>query len=411
MKTDLLVVGGGAAGIAAAVAGAKSGMDVLVVERYGFLGGMATAAMVGTICGLYYRGKSPAKFAVRGFARKFAERIAEQSGAQVCGFEKNLHFLPYDPQVFNIEAVRTLQASGARMLLHTTISDVEAEGGLIRMAKAICPDREIEIEAGAIVDCSGEGLISNLAGQAIYEQESYQAGAFVFGVCGLPDTDQRSVNLDILRLIAKGIRAGQIDTESKRLSIVPGSLNNGAALFKLGMPVRFSNSVDARTDYEICARSRASALIKYLRQSNEALKCLSITSMAPQVGVRTSKRPVGLSLLNETDVLQCHKPVDGVAVGVWPIEYWAEETAPQMTYFSENDHYEIQAGALVSSGLSNLFFAGRGISATEMAIASARVIGTCLGTGYAAGMLAASYLSDGSWQNAIPNIRLEQCSR
>jgi hypothetical protein len=79
-----------------------------------------------------------------------------------------------------------------------------------------------------------------------------------------------------------------------------------------------------------------------------------------------------------------------------------------MSYFKANDHYLIPAGTLVSKYVDNLFFAGRNMSATERAIASARVIGTCLSTGYASGKLAAEYVQKGSWETAIKTMRVQQ---
>ena len=411
MKTDLLVVGGGAAGIAAGVAAARSGASVLLIERYGFLGGMATAAMVGTICGLYHRGKGDARYAVHGFARTFAERVAAQSGTSACTFEHDLHFLPYEPHVFNSEAVRVLTESGVDLLLHTAAGEVHTEDGTIRAISAIGPDRKIKIEAAAVIDCTGEALVSNLAGLPTYQQTTYQAGAFVFRVSGLPESAPYSVRMELIRCVSKGVLSGALNEACKRISIVPGSLFRGSALFKLGMPAPLSDAPDARTDYETTARSEALALIDYLRQAAECFRALFITAMAPQVGIRTGRRPIGQTTLHEKDVLQCLKPDDGIAIGVWPIEYWGGAQSPEMTYFAENDHYLIQAGTLVSSKLDNLFFAGRGLSATEMAIASARVIGTCLETGYAAGMLAAASIIHGRWQTAVVSIRRQQLSQ
>jgi hypothetical protein len=117
---------------------------------------------------------------------------------------------------------------------------------------------------------------------------------------------------------------------------------------------------------------------------------------------------VGIELLNEKQVLSCAKPNNGVAIGAWPIEYWGKQGKPDMHYFPADDCYWVPAGALVSKSLTNLFFAGRIISATEQAIASARVIGTCLNTGYAAGMLASEFVQSGCWQSAIDKIQTKQ---
>lgn len=130
--------------------------------------------------------------------------------------------------------------------------------------------------------------------------------------------------------------------------------------------------------------------------------------MATEVGVRTMSRSQGIQTLEESDILACAKPTDGVAIGAWPIELWGIEKKPEMIYFAEHECYWISANTLVSKHLDNLFFAGRGLSATERAIASARVIGTCFSTGYAAGRLAAEYANHGVWQKAIDTIQEKQ---
>lgn len=177
---------------------------------------------------------------------------------------------------------------------------------------------------------------------------------------------------------------------------------------KLGMQELFDGTVACLTQYEIDARSRSVKIVDYLRCHESELKNLTISAMAAEVGVRTMSRPQGIQILDEADILACAKPGDGLAIGAWPIELWGVERTPEMIYFAEDDCYWISAGMLVSRYLANLFFAGRAISATERAIASARVIGTCFGTGYAAGMLAAEYADGGDWRQAIAKIQAKQ---
>jgi len=112
------------------------------------------------------------------------------------------------------------------------------------------------------------------------------------------------------------------------------------------------------------------------------------------VGIRTGRRPEGKYTLTETDVKGCRKFDDGIANGSWAIEYWGSDNKLKMEYFAEDDYYQIPKGCLMSAKFDNLFYAGKNISATEKAIASARVIGTCLQTGWAAGKLAAAGVSN-----------------
>ncbi|HXD92099.1 MAG TPA: FAD-dependent oxidoreductase, partial [Bacteroidia bacterium] len=118
------------------------------------------------------------------------------------------------------------------------------------------------------------------------------------------------------------------------------------------------------------------------------LKNAELEMIFPEVGIRIQQRSKGKQVLNEEDILSCHKPKDGIAIGAWPIEEWGADGKLTMEYFKEDDSYMIPAGCLQSNSVINLYFAGKNISATTKAIASARVIGICLQTGYAAGKLA-----------------------
>ena len=408
MKYDVAVIGAGAAGISAAIAAAESGASVVLVERYGFVGGLATSAMVGTICGLFYRNPSIPRYAVRGFAREFSERVQEKSHTMPAVFSKGLHFLPYQPSVFHQQAILQLQQAGVSVMLHSHVSAVDVCSEKIVTLHIQTAGSMVCLTADAIVDCSGNAHISMLANIGRIEQGHYQSGAFVFQASGLPLMEPRVLALNMLRWIKRGIQRGDLESHCERLSIIPGTVKNGVGLLKLGMPELFDGTVACLTQYEIDARSRSVEIVDYLRCHEPELKDLMISAMATEVGVRTMSRSQGIQTLEETDVLGCVKPSDGVAIGAWPVELWGAEKKPEMTYFAMNDCYWVPAGALVSRYIDNLFFAGRAISATEQAIASARVIGTCFSTGYAAGMLAAEYASNGAWRKAIAKIQVKQ---
>jgi FAD dependent oxidoreductase len=408
MHCDVAVVGAGAAGIAAAVAAAKAGADVVLVERHGFTGGLATTALVGTICGLYYRNPGRARYAVQGFAREFADAVQAKSQSKITRFAEGLHFLPYQPAVFHQEAVRKLQQAGVHLLLRGHVAGVQVYARQVRELRIQTQSQILSVYPAAVVDCSGTAQVSMLAGIERIREDSYQAGAFVFQVSGLPEIVPEAFELEMIRWIKRGIQVGGLDSTCERLSIVPGSVSQGRALFKLGMPVPFDGSIACLTQYELDARERSAAIVDYLNRNGPLLANLNITAMATEVGIRTGERSQGLAVLDEAYVLACAKPDDGVAIGAWPMEFWGTQRKPEMRYFAMDDGYWITAGMLVSRHLDNLYFAGRAFSATETAMASARVIGTCLGTGYAAGALAAEFSNSGTWQNAVPTIRRQQ---
>lgn len=409
MKCDVAIIGAGAAGIAAAVAAAESGLKkVILIERYGFTGGLATSALVGTICGLYFRNMDNTHYAVQGFARDFANGVMSTSNTQPKMFAEGLHFLPYQPAVFHQQAVQQLKKADVELFLHMYVSQVKVSDKKISELLINTCTRQFCIMPTAVVDCSGNAEISMLAGLDMIKQPSYQSGAYVFQVSGLPSMEPQILALNLIRWIKRGIQLGELDPYCDWLSIIPGTVNNGMAYLKLGLPRLFDTDLMCLTEYELDARSRCIEIIDYLRSAEPLCKSLSIINMATQVGIRSGPRSQGIKILDSEHVLACAKPDDGIAIGAWPIEYWGKQRKPEMNYFKMDDYYLIPAGTLVSRDLDNLFFAGKALSATELAIASARVIGTCLSTGYAAGMLAAEFSQNGSWQTAIARIRNKQ---
>ena len=358
----VLVVGAGAAGIAAAIAVAEAGANVILIERYGFVGGLASSAMVGTICGLYYRHPEKSVYAVQGFARQFAETLQHKMQNQPINFAEGLFFLPYQISSFQQQAMQDLQRVGVKLMLHSSVIDLTVCAEQIDKLTVQSIDKTIELHPSAVIDCSGNAYISMLAGIERLTESRYQAGAFVFQVNGLPEMEPRTLGLNLILWLSRGIQSGDLEPECGYLSVIPGSVVNGIGLCKLGLPVPFSDNTDFLTHYELEARTRSVKIVKYLQQSEKILSELTILNMAPQVGIRTSARSKGIELLEEEQVMNCLKPDNGIAIGAWPIEYWGEKNKPDMRYVSANDCYWSPAGSLVAQAVTNLFFAGRIIS-------------------------------------------------
>ena len=151
ITTDVLVIGGGAAGVAAAIASARSGVKTMLVERHSFFGGKATASIVGTICGLYLRNKnSESIFVTNGFAKEFAELLQKQSSTQAQHNAEGLHYLPYHPFVFKTLCDELLRKAGVEVFFHTTIHSCKTENDTIKSLSALAFDRQVTFEAETI---------------------------------------------------------------------------------------------------------------------------------------------------------------------------------------------------------------------------------------------------------------------
>jgi hypothetical protein len=148
--------------------------------------------------------------------------------------------------------------------------------------------------------------------------------------------------------------------------------------------------------------------LNYFTETVPLFKNASLQSIAPEVGIRVGMRSTGNYILNEEDVLGGRKFNSAIANCSWPIEEWVQDKRVKLRYFNLEDFYQIPADCLKSINVTNLYFAGGNISATDGAIASARVMGICLQTGFAAGELAAGQVANELEINVIKAIQLKQ---
>ena len=389
---DVLVIGGGSAGVAATVGASEAGADVVLLEKNGFLGGKATAAYVGTVCGLYYRSENPtARFVMEGFPKTFAEQLQEYSQTQPVHYKNGLHFLPYDRFAFMQLCDQWVGKHATSLGLHSYMHNVEVDGRTIVSLTATVYNQRVKFHPKVVIDTTGEAVIAQMLDLSQLFSDEYQASAQVFALVGLGSNDHQVLTLALMRALRKGISEGQLSEDCQRLSIVPGTLKNEQALFKMGIPVSVNNEENQVMLIETFARKLIQEVVSYLKANTELFKNTQISMVAPEVGIRTGPRHRGRYVLHKLDVLECRKFEDSIARGAWPIEHWHPNKKPVMDYFAEDDFYDISAACLESSQLKNLYFAGRNLSADDQAIASARVMGTCLATGYAAGYLAAGF--------------------
>ncbi len=405
-KPDVLIVGGGAAGVAAAAGAAQAGARVTLLEKNGFLGGKATAAYVGTVCGLWYRDEHGGpRWAHRGFPKIFGEELQKRCGTQPVSNDKGLHFLPYDQFDFMRLCDEYALQYTESLCLHAHVTLAAAEAGMVSVVEAFVDNRFVIFYPQTVIDTSGDAVLARSLPAPSLKSDEYQASAQVFRLAGLPPADARQLSLSLLRAIRQGLASGTYPTAYERVSVVPGSVFDGQALFKLGIPLRIGNDPLSATETALFARQAIPEILDFLRKHADLFQNAWLSMIAPETGIRTGPRHLGGYVLSLDDLLKCRKHTDAVARGVWPIEHWAPGQNPAMTYLTAGDHYDIPARVLQSERLPNLYFAGRNLSATDEAIASARVIGTCLATGFAAGRLAAGAALQEPRGNTIAAIR------
>jgi hypothetical protein len=406
LHTDVLIIGGGSAGIAAAVAASQKGLKVMVIERNPFLGGKATAAEVGTVCGLYHFSRQDeAEYVVNGFTREFAEALRIRSGTQPLHNQQGLHYLPYNIDAFKELCNELLEQYSVTIHFNAVLKNVETENDKIISSSIIASGKPLTIYFKSLIDCSGDSIISSAAHLPVIKADNYQAAAQLFTMQGVVEDNEARLGLIMMKTLKAAIDDDVLPDFYDRVYIVQGSLRNNQVSLKVGIPLPVTYAPGNLQELKTVANSFVENLASFLVNNVTAFKHAFIQHIAPEVGVRTGLRSVGKYVLTEEDVLQCRKFDDAVANATWPIEEWIQHRRVSMSYFAEHDYYQVPASCLQSAGITNLFFAGRNISATEKAIASARVMGICLQTGYAAGCLAAASAKGSAQNDTIKQVQ------
>jgi FAD dependent oxidoreductase len=396
MKYDVVVVGGGAAGVAAAVAAGSAGARTALVERYGFLGGMATAGMVSTICGLYHGSASGSPEPLNeGFAETFARRLATMPGCQKPVRRGRSFVLPYTPFAFACLADELVDsAPEVDVCLHAYLGGVESRRGRIEALRISTWERTVELSATVVVDTSGDAVVARQAGATTETAppSDRQLPALVF-VLQHVDSDAlgSGPRLAVLRTLVAAERDGVLPKGASNLTLglssQPGEVIGKLAL--AGVTADSSERRDFLTAAEQEGRRRVLAVTEFLK-TLPAFGRAFVSHVATQVGVRESRRVIGRYQLTRDDVLCGRKFDDAVARASWPIELWEEaRVGATYEYLEDGQTYDIPLRSLHARDVDNLFVAGRCMSATHEALGSARVIGTCLATGEAVGRAAA----------------------
>ncbi len=408
LHPDILVIGAGSAGLAAVFSAPQdSNHSFLLVEKLSVPGGKATSAYVGTLCGLFYTKPGKPEWAVNGWIRQFAEELQFNSKTEIQTHAGKLHFLPYQRQTFIDICNEKIRAVNVEVLYNTEVTNVKAEHKLITEVQIITNGSVHVIYPKVVIDCTGTAFSAEKTGAQFIRDQHYQAAAQVFSISGVASADADTIPLALERAVRSGVSNSLLKEDYSRVSVVKGMCGEGKALLKLGIPLHIDHSPESQQLINDFAKQAIHELMGYLRNYGGIFSDAQVDFVAPEAGIRTGPRNKGKYLLTEDDVLSCRKFSDAIAKGTWPVEYWSPGKKVEIQYFADGDFYQIPAGSLQSEIYQNLFFAGRNISADETAIASARVIGTCMQTGSAAARLAIGHLRKESIENTVSSIQSE----
>ena len=423
---DVVVLGGGAAGVAAAVASARNGARTLLVEAGPMIGGEMLSGLPIDGC-ISTRGE----WVVGGVSREIFEE-AQRLGGYVGHFYdwRTIWVVCVDPEIMKIAVMNVVRRAGVDLLLYTFAEDVVVQNGTVTGMVVLNKNQRTLVRAKTFIDASGDGDLAVMAG-AQYEKGARDATevqpvSLVFRMAGVdvgrlmnfvaahPENVAVAENPyyadiprdeQVRRLVEQGF--------PKVFFVANGPLIQGAiadgllhetALIGIG-PVSMARreiycnttriaNVDATSTDQLSKAlpnlmDQVWTSASFLRAAVPGFEEAVYSGIAPRVGIRETRRIVGDEVLTAEDVLSARKRDDGVAKGCHHIDIHGSGRDQLRKPIPDGGSYDIPFGALVAKGLENVMMAGRCFSATREAHGSARVMGTCMAMGQAVGTAAA----------------------
>ena len=385
---DVVVVGGGSGGVAAAIGAAQSGASVHLIERYPFLGGAATASSVLSYCGFFDQRR---ELVVGGVGGDLLQRLRAGGAYQEITFKWSGNtVVMIDPEFTKLALDRMIADAGVSLGLHSYLVDAHCNGSRITEVTAVTAGRRRAVFGSAFVDASGDGNLAYLAGASVTTAalDERQAATLSMRIGGVkPDA---VISSELMRQAVAAHNA----THERKLIRDHGPAARLPLTGEITMQIvdQTVDALDAHdlTRAEMAGREQAWDYLSAFRDHIEGWEGAYLVGTGPQIGVRESRRAVGRVSVTGEDVLAARRrPEDGIARCGWPIEEHHGIGSTQYAPIKDKAFYDIPLGALQSLDRDNLWLAGRLVGSDPRAYGSLRVMGTAFATGHAAGVAAA----------------------
>jgi hypothetical protein len=413
LAADVLVCGGGLAGTMAALAAARHGARVLLVERYGFLGGNATAGAVAQFNSWQTAG---GRRVVAGLASEVVERLGRYDAAgahQVFTMSTGhrMDRVEYAPEILKLVLDDMVSEAGVQPLLHASVLDVERSGRRIAAVRLLTKGGVLAVRPQVVIDASGDIDVLQRAGAGFLELgagEALQPATmmFRFGPIDFARFDAIPAG-ELAQLARRGFEQGALARAALHAARDPFSSDAWFNISRLGID---ATDVMALSRAEIEGRRQAWRAAAFLRAEVPGCAGGRLQAFATQVGVRETRRMAGDHVLSAEELLQPVRFDDAIAAGAYPIDIHPPAGGELHYWPMGPDHaYQIPYRSLVPRDLDNALVAGRGVSATHQALAAIRVMTISMAVGQAAGAAAALAAQDaGGAVRAVSLPRLRE---
>lgn len=417
-KVDVVVAGGGPAGIGAAVGAADAGASVALVERYGFLGGNATAALVMPLMSFHTQKRRREKRGdtsllptdhgegdpvIAGVLQRMLLQLVQYGGAIAPSIDTG-YTVPFDPEAFKSIALNLLDDAGVRFLLHAFACDALIANGRVGGVVLETKSGPLVVEAKCVVDCTGDADVAARAG-APFEIGRHEDGLTqpMTLMARMADFDRthfaayvkehpgqwRGVH-GLWDLIKEATDAGELRMPREDILFFATPHERELALNCTRVNRVLGTDVWDLTHAELTARRQLRMIEKFLRKRVPGFEQAYVVQSGVQVGVRETRRIQGDYQLTVDDILGAKKFDDVIARGTYPVDIHSPTgKGTVLKHLPPGEAYDIPLRSLLPRGIDGILVAGRAICGTHEAHSSYRVMPVSMATGQGAGVCAA----------------------
>ena len=389
---DVLVCGGGVAGTMAAVAAARQGATVMLVERYGFLGGNATG---GAVAQFNSWQTEAGRRVVAGLADEVVQRLRTYEAAGdhqvfVMSTGHRMDRVEYAPEVLKLVLDDMVTEAGVQPMLHASVCDVACADGHISAVRLLTKSGVIDVHPRVVIDTSGDIDVLHRAGARFLpldEGDALQPATMMFRFGPIDFERFDAITTAEMKVLAtEGYASGDLARAALHSSRDPYSTDGWFNISRLGID---ATDAQALSQGEIEGRRQAWKAAAYLRRAVPGCEGGRLRAFATQVGIRETRRVEGEHVLTAQELTQPVVFDDGIACGAYPIDIHPASGGELLYASMGDDHaYQIPYRSLIPRGVTNALVAGRGISATHAALAAIRVMTISMAVGQAAGIAA-----------------------
>jgi glycine/D-amino acid oxidase-like deaminating enzyme len=407
-ETDVVVVGAGSAGMVAAIAAARNGASTLLIERGGFLGGISTAVL-DTMYAFYAPGEAQEKV-VSGLPDEIVDRIAAYDAVlrrpNTFGSGTGI---TYNPETLKRVWDGFAREAGVRVLLHSFVTGAVKEGDRVTGVTFVNKGGAHAASARVVIDASGDADVVAAAGgdfELAGRDGAQQTLTTTFRMANVGDAALAVKKDQLHALMREANRSGGFVLPREEGSVHRTPDRGIMATIMTRVPGVAPTDVEGISRAEADGRAQAFEYFRFLKAMVPGYENAVLVATSPWIGVRETRRILGDYQVTGEDVLAARRFDDGIARCGAPIEDHHVGRDTRWAYIPNSGTYTIPFRALLPRNLDGIAVAGRCLSSTHDAHASARSIGTCMAMGQAAGTAAALAVRGGVTPRRVPTSDL-----